>query len=128
MKIKLMFLCVFAFALTLNGFSQLKVNSSGRVGLGGLDPDATYKLNLYSAIFTTGGGYPDLILGPNPSGTQTRAIYPSTTENGSIGWSTKKFSYVYAKYIYQNGSLVTSYQRLKENFRTIEKPLKNFYK
>ncbi len=64
---------VFVFVLAFNGFSQLKVNSSGRIGIGGLDPDGTYKFSLYSAIFKTGGGYPDLILGPNPSGTQTRA-------------------------------------------------------
>ena len=127
MKKNLSFLFVFVVILSLNGLSQLKVNSSGRIGIA-TDPDGTYKLNVPSAIFKAGGGYPDLILGPNPSATQTRAIYPSVDSNGSIGWSTRQFSSIYGKYIYQNGSLVSSDKRLKENFREIEKPLEKLLK
>jgi hypothetical protein len=122
MKKKLSFIFVFVVILSLNGFSQLKVNSSGRIGIA-TDPDGTYKLNVPSAIFKAGGGYSDLILGPNPSATQTRAIYPSVDNAGILGWSTRRFSSVYAVTFHGTLNAPTSDKRLKENFRPIENPL-----
>jgi hypothetical protein len=81
------------------------------------------QLNVPSAIFKAGGGYPDLILGPNPSATQTRAIYPSVDNAGILGWSTRRFSSVYAVTFHGTLNAPTSDKRLKENFRPIENPL-----
>ncbi len=117
-----MLVIAITLTLSLNGFSQLKVNSSGRVGVG-VDPNGTYWLNIRSAIFQAGGGYPDIILGPNPNATQTRAIYPSVDNSGILGWSTRKFSSVYATTFYGTLNASTSDIRLKENFRTIDNPL-----
>jgi hypothetical protein len=122
MKKNSTFLILCFIALTFGANAQLKVNSSGKVGIG-LDPDATYNLSLTSAIFKAGGGYPDLIAGPNPGGTQARAIYPTVTNNGMLGASTNVFSSVYATTHYGTLVALGSDKRLKENFRTIEKPL-----
>lgn len=122
MKKKLVFATMCFVLVSVSSFAQIKVNSSGRVGVG-VDPNGTYWLNIRSAIFQAGGGYPDIILGPNPDATQTRAIYPSVDVAGAIGWNNRQFWAIYGKYIYQNGSLVSSDKRLKENFRSIEKPL-----
>jgi len=107
--------------VSFSSFAQLKVNSSGRVGIG-MDPDATYNLKLSSAIFVSGSGYPDIIIFSMPDG-YGRAIYPSSNGQCKVGTSTKQFLSIHGMYIYQNGSLVSSDKRLKENFRSIEKPL-----
>lgn len=122
MKTKIFLLLTVISIFSLSAYSQLKVNSSGRVAIGS-DPDATYYLKLTSAIFKAGSTYPDLIIGPNPSQTQTRCIYPTVNNNGAIGWSTNQFFSVHAQYHYANGVLLSSDKRLKENFRTIEQPL-----
>lgn len=59
-----------------SSYSQLKVNSSGKVGIG-IDPDATYNLRLNTAIFITGYTYPNIIIGTDPVN-YGRAIYPSS--------------------------------------------------
>ncbi|MBK6283036.1 MAG: tail fiber domain-containing protein [Draconibacterium sp.] len=122
MKKNLMYLVVCFVFISFSSYAQIKVNSSGRVGIGGLDPDATYNLKLSSAIFVSGGSYPDIIISSMPDG-YGRAIYPSSNGQCKVGTSDKKFLSIHGLYIYQNGSLVSSDQRLKENFRTIEKPL-----
>jgi hypothetical protein len=122
MKTNIVLLITIISLFSFSANAQLKVNSTGKVGIG-LEPDATYYLSPYSIIFKAGGSYPDLILGPNPSLTQTRAIYPSVTNTGSIGWTTNQFDSIYAQYHYANGVLLTSDKRLKENFHTIDHPL-----
>ncbi len=80
-KISLFFIACFVIIST-GVFAQLKVNSSGQVGIG-QDPDASYNLRLTSIIFKAGGTYPDIVAGPHHNGTQARAIYPTVTNNGS---------------------------------------------
>lgn len=122
MKTNISLLTAIILFISISAFSQLRVSSTGKVGIG-LVPDGTYNLSPHSAIFKAGGGYPDLIIGPNPSQNQIRAIYPSVTNNGSIGWSSNQFSSIYGKYHYANGVLLTSDKRLKENFQAIDQPL-----
>lgn len=114
----LLFVC---FAVASTGvFAQLKVNSSGKVGIG-QDPDATYNLTSCMAIFKTGGTYADLIISGdvNPG----RAIFPSQNNSCSVGKSSYQFYNVYGKYHYAGTTLLTSDKRLKENFRPINRPL-----
>ena len=122
MKTNLFLLITFISLFSFSAFSQIKVDCNGKVGIG-YDIDPAYALTLSSVIFKTGGGYPDLIMGPNPSGTQSRTIYPTLTNTGTLGVLTNQFYAIYAKYHYANGVLLTSDKRLKENFRTIDHPL-----
>lgn len=122
MKTNLFLLVSIILLFSLPSLAQLKVNSTGKVGIG-MEPDATYSLSPYSVIFKAGSSYPDLILGPNPSLTQTRAIYPSVNNTGSIGWTTNQFYSIYGQYHYANGLLLTSDKRLKDNFQTIDHSL-----
>jgi len=111
---------IFVF-ISLTSFAQIKVNSSGKVGIG-IDPDAGYNLNTYSAIFKSGATYPDLIIAGDPAD-YGKAIYSSSNNYCSVGTSTKQFKNVFAKYHYATGVLLTSDKRLKQNFRNIDKPL-----
>jgi hypothetical protein len=107
--------------LSFGAFAQLKVSSTGKVGIG-LDPDAGYNLSLGNAIFKSGSGYPDLFITSEPGG-NGRAIYPSSNSTCKLGTSSNQFSTIYAIYHYANTILLTSDKRLKENFRSIDKPL-----
>jgi hypothetical protein len=121
MKPKLIFICVFIIGLSLSGFSQLKVNSSGTVGIG-IDPVSTYNLRLNTAIFVTGSGYSDMIVSYDPAG-YGRAIYPSINNYCRVGTPNNQFAAIYAQYHYSGTTYHFSDSRLKENLRVIEKPL-----
>ncbi len=121
MKKKLVFATMCFVLVSFSSFAQLKVNSSGKVGIG-MDPDATYNLKLSSAIFVSGSGYPDIIISYMPGG-YGRAIYPSSNNQCKVGTSSNQFAEVHAQYHYSNGTYHFSDKRLKENFRDIEKPL-----
>jgi hypothetical protein len=54
MKKILMFLIVCLVVVSTGVFAQLKVNSSGKLGIG-VDPYSNYYLTTYDAIFKTGG-------------------------------------------------------------------------
>ena len=117
-----MFLVVCFVLLSYGSIAQIKVNSSGRVGIGGLDPDASYNLKLSSAIFVSGGGYPDIIVSYMPDG-YGRAIYPSSNYQCKVGTPNNQFAAIYAQYHYSGATYHFSDTRLKENLRVIEKPL-----
>ena len=116
-------LLIVCFVVVSTGvFAQLKVNSSGKVGIG-IDPNSAHNLNLRSIMITAGTPYSDIIIGDNPTNGGSRAIYPTIHNNGSVGTSAKQFYTVYAQIHYANLAPLTSDRRLKENFRTIDKPL-----
>lgn len=97
--------------ISISAFSQLKVNSSGKVGIG-IDPDG-YDLCLQNAIFkSTGGSYPNLIISGDV--VQGRAIFPSMNNQCSVGLSNYQFRNIYGQYHYANTTLLTSDKRLKE--------------
>jgi hypothetical protein len=116
----LLFVCF--LVLTVSVFAQIKVITTGKVGIA-CEPDATYPLSVGTMIFKTGGGYPDLIVGYNAPGSPVKSIFPSISGNCEIGTSQYQFFSMRARYFYANGVLVTSDERLKENFRSIDKPL-----
>ncbi len=118
MKIKLTLFSVFVFFLTLNGFSQLKVNSGGQVGIG-VVPDAGYDLCSETAIFKSGTNYTHLIIaGDTQTGGYNRAMYPSVNHGCWVGLSDKAFNAMYS-YNFTN----PSDERQKENLRNIDNAL-----
>lgn len=87
------FIGIIFLVISVSSYSQLKVNSSGRVGIGGLDPDATYKLSLNSAVFVSGYTYPNLIISGDPTNAPYgRAIYPSSNNTCKLGLSNLAFN------------------------------------
>lgn len=115
-------IAVFSF-FSLSVFSQIKVNSTGRVGIGS-DPDLSnlYNLCTYSAIFKT-SGYSNTIIIGHESSSPRSAIYPYPNNSGTIGYLGNQFQSVYATSFYANGVLLSSDKRLKENFSNIDQPL-----
>jgi hypothetical protein len=113
---------ILCLLISLNAFSQLKVSSSGKVGIA-CDPDAAYPLSVSTMILKTGNGYPDLIIGYETQGSPVKSIYPSIAGNCTMGTLNHQLFSVYARYYYTNGILSTSDKRSKENFRNIDNPL-----
>ena len=122
MKNLRLFVTIAFIFICFSSYSQLKVNSSGKIGIGGLDPDATYNLRLNTAIFVTGYTYPDLIVATDPVN-YGRAIYPSQNNMCRVGTPNNQFAAVYAQYHYAGSTYHFSDTRLKENLRNIESPL-----
>ncbi len=116
MKNNLILLSACFVLLSFGSFAQLKVNSSGKVGIG-TDPDGTYLLNVSSAIFKAGGGYPDLIISYDPL-LYGKAIYSSSNNYCKVGLSNKAFNAMYSY------SFTTpSDGRQKENIKDINNAL-----
>jgi hypothetical protein len=115
-----MFLSVCFIILSSGAFAQIKVDATGNVALKGtyLNPSTGITFN-GNAIFYQSGNTP---LSINWS-SNVPQIYPGANNSGSVGISAYQFNYVYARYHYAGTVLLTSDKRLKENFRTIEKPL-----
>jgi hypothetical protein len=124
MKKKLSILFVFVVILSLSGFSQLKVNSSGNVGICAEPDGGSYDLRVNSVKFISSENesYPYLIIanGTNPN---YKKFYPSANYYCSIGQEYNQFKYIFAQYHYAHTVLLTSDKRLKENFSDIETPL-----
>lgn len=115
------FIGVMFLVISASSYSQLKVGSSGTVGIG-IDPVSGYNLKLATAIFVSGSGYPDIIIGGDPVA-YGRAIYPSVNNTCRIGTPANQYAAVYAQYHYAGSTYHFSDTRLKENLRIIEKPL-----
>ena len=121
-NLKLITIIVFLF-LSVSSYSQLKVNSSGNVGIGVNPASSTYELKVLDAIFPSDyyDNYPAIIVSNNED--FYKAIYPSVNNYCALGTEDNQFAVVRAQYVYGNGNLLTSDRRLKENFRDIENPL-----
>ncbi len=118
-----MILTMSLVVLSFGVFAQLKVSSTGKVGIG-IDPDATFNLCMNSTIFKSGFTYPNLIITGDPTNAPYgRAMYPSSNNTCRLGLTTNQFYAVYAASHYANITLLTSDKRLKENFRAIDQPL-----
>jgi len=117
-------MCV--FLMSFSAFAQLKVNSLGKVGIG-MDPDNGYNLSLYKAIIKVPGYSNTIVIGSEINNPRS-AIYPIPNGSGTIGIWDRQFLNIYGNYHYANTVLLTSDQRLKENFRTIENQLDKLLK
>lgn len=81
------FISVIFLVISVSSYSQLKVNSTGKVGINQLSP--TYNLDLYgnARFWTTWGAF---IF--DSSGNSGRAIlYPGTSAVGDLGKESNKF-------------------------------------
>ena len=118
------FISVIFLVLSASSYSQLKVNSSGRVGIGGENPDATYRLRLSSAIFVSGDIYPNLIISQDPTNSPYgRVIYPSSNNSCKLGLSNLAFNAIWT---YSLTNL--SDGRQKENVKDITGALETVMK
>ena len=119
MKANLFLLIAVISLFSLSAFSQLKVSSTGKVGIG-LDPDASYNLSTPTAIFKSGSTYSDLIikLDPIAYGVFGMAMYPSINNYCKLGLSDKAFNAIWS---YNITNL--SDGRQKENIKDIIDPL-----
>ncbi len=115
-----MILTMSFLTLSIGVFAQIKVDATGNVALKGtyLSPSTGITFN-GTAIFYQIGNVP---LSINWS-SNVPQIYPGAGNAGSLGISAYQFNSIYAKYHYAGTVLLTSDRRLKENFRTIDKPL-----
>ncbi len=115
---KSVFLSLCFIALTFGATAQLKVNSTGKVVIG-IDPDATYNLNMNSAIFKSGFTYPNLIISADPTNAPYgRAILPSANNTCKLGYSGQAFNGIWT---YSLTNL--SDGRQKENIKEIKNAL-----
>jgi hypothetical protein len=118
MKKNSAFLILCIIALTFGANAQLKVNSTGKVGIG-IDPDATYNLSMNSAIFKSGYTYPNLIITADPTNAPYgRAILPSSNNTCKLGYSGQAFNGIWT---YSLTNL--SDGRQKENIKEIKNAL-----
>jgi len=94
MKNKNLLLCVFITFLTISTFAQLKVNSSGKIGIGGWEANNSYEIrgsrsyfstarsgNSYSTFLQTSYSYvyESMGIGMNQSSEYTLAVNPGTS-------------------------------------------------
>ncbi len=133
---RLIFVTLSALLLFCNAEAQLEMNSTGNVGIG-ITPSSSYKLYVkgttrignYSGqriditsdkIKFMAGYYGHWYF--SASGEEQRLL-PYTTNSGYLGLSNKQLYKIYGRYIYANGVLLSSDERMKTNLRQIENPL-----
>lgn len=123
--------------------AQIEMNSYGNVGIGsspigGIDlysaegkisklgvnttPSATYELKVSGQTELIDGTATSLII-EQYDGMFQMVLRPSLNNYSYVGTSSYQFNKIYGKYIYQNGSQVTSDLRLKENIRDLPNSL-----
>lgn len=133
---KLVFVSLIMFTFFYIVEAQLELDENGNVGIG-VTPSASYKLyvegdtkiydgslsmKLTSSLIefnhSSGEGSIDVKLYDDET-----SFIPGDTDAGYLGNSSRNFYKIYGRYIYQDGSLVTSDLRLKENIRELNSPL-----
>jgi hypothetical protein len=117
--------------------AQVKIDASGKVGLKSTTTNSSFDVLVNGSSFFNGS--PTILGGAtfnNASGTYLSLtstvdypiLKPVTTNRGYLGTGDKQFAGVYAYSHYAQAVLLTSDRRLKENFRTIDKPLEKILK
>jgi hypothetical protein len=111
---------VCSLILPLDSYAQLKVNSSGYVGINQSSP--SYNLDWSGTGRFHSGGMGDLIF--DHSGYYNVAtIHPVDNWNGCLGTSSKYFNVLYVDNVIANLVTEGSDERIKENIRNLENPL-----
>jgi hypothetical protein len=119
MRTKSLLLLSIIFAVLQTTYSQINMNSSGKVGIG-MSPSG-YRLAIdYSGLYIQNNGvYPGIVIDQGPGGSNYGlALFPTSNNTGIIGIPNKYFYYVYS-YNYSSPSDI----RFKENIRDIQNPL-----
>lgn len=117
-KISILFVLGF-LALSFNSFSQIKVSSTGKVGINQNTP--AYNLDLFgTARLWTTYGY--LLFDSSGHG-GVATLYPAQDWIGSLGKTDKKFNKICTYEVYYDNLYDWSDERLKENIEPLEKSL-----
>lgn len=117
-KISIIFVLGF-LALSFNSFSQIKVNSTGKVGINQNYPE--YNLDwLGTGRFWSNWG--QLLFDNNGNG-GVATIHPDSDWLGCLGTSDKKFNTIYTYTLYYDNIVDWSDEKLKENVKPLENSL-----
>ena len=123
------FSIVFTLFTFVSSFGQIKVDQNGHVALG------STVTNPYYPVYSTGNMYVwgELSIDPNAQYSwlmfredqygDCGLISGNNALSGTIGSYDYEFFEMWSRYIYQNRSLVTSDEWLKENIKSIDRPL-----
>jgi len=104
--------------LTFNSNAQIKVTSSGYVGLGNTSPAYPIDITGTTAIHPSTGSTFFLF----SNATNGCAMNPSASHNGMIGYENVIYS-LNADYVYATNILYSSDERLKKNIRSLDEAL-----
>jgi hypothetical protein len=113
----LLTVCI-VIAIPIFSSGQVKVNSSGYVGIGNSSP--SYNLDIFGSFRLNTGGTNSIY---STSYNGMTVLLPSADNTCFLGYQPCQFYMIFGKYIYQNRSLVSSDKRMKENLRDIDSPL-----
>lgn len=107
--------------------AQIRIDNSGKIGLRSTTTSSQDVFVNGTSLFNgsayfTNSGYSSHLLMRVYNGTPQ--LLPSSTEIAEIGMAGLQFLNIRGKYHYATATLLTSDKRLKENFRSIEAPLK----
>ncbi len=118
MKKFLIILLLGIFVFSQNSYSQIKVNSSGKVGINLSNPQ--YNLDIFgNGRFRADGGWGELIFDDSGySGVVT--IHPLSDWVGCLGTSSKNFNLLYVDHVIARIVTETSDENLKENIVDLE--------
>jgi hypothetical protein len=100
--------------------AQITVDSNGKVGLHSTTTSIACDVLLRGVAIIQNEYDGKLIFG-NDYGTPQ--FYPGTNNTGKVGTMSSQFGEIRGQLHYATSTLLTSDKRLKENFRTIDKPL-----
>lgn len=119
MKKILIAFCITTLAFSINGFSQIKVNSSGYVGINQSSP--AYNLDVFGTarLWTTYGFF---IFDSSGHG-GVAALYPNSDWVGSLGKTDKKFNKIWTYDLHYDNLYDWSDEALKENIVPLENSL-----
>lgn len=117
---KIAFIAVLCFvALSFNGFSQILVTSTGKVGINETAP--AHNLHWYgTGCFGTTWGR--LMFDSSGYG-NVATMYPADDWVGCLGKTDKKFNRLYVEQVHAASYVTTSDERIKENIKTLNNPL-----
>lgn len=116
---KKLFFYVAIYAIATASYSQIEMNSSGNVGIGGSTPSSTHKLTTTKLYIPSGLGNYGYLNGINISKEETEeealpSVWPNGNAYGNLGLSNKAFLDVYAY-----NFIDLSDKRKKENIRAV---------
>ncbi len=116
------FLIIFIFgflATSFNSYSQIKVNSSGKVGINQSNPQ--YNLD-WSGTGRFSSTYGHFIF-DNSGWSGVATMHPNSDWVGCLGNSSKKFNVLYVDHVIARAVTITSDETLKENVKNLENSL-----
>ena len=112
-------------SLSFNSFSQIKVNSSGEVGINQNYP--AYNLDWYGTGRYWSTGWGQFIFDNSGSG-GVATMHPNDDWVGCLGTSTKRFNNIYVDHLVARAVTETSDETMKENIKQLDSSLEKIKK